>query len=127
MIFMQIEVSCFKKRESEETITAKKINLKESLKKIQCKPKRYHLQNNKLSPDIYFFHSIPCKVPQKLPLWNFLRLTTLRGTETTFFTPERDVKHLHLPTLTPKARVPCLWIENFDLTPAHAYGPNSHV
>ena len=34
---------------------------------------------------------------------------------------------VYLPTLTPQAWVSRLRVENFDLTPAHAYGPISHA
>ena len=38
-----------------------------------------------------------------------------------------DNMKIYLPTLTPQAWVSRLWVENFDLTPAHACGPISHA
>ena len=41
--------------------------------------------------------------------------------------PKRSTSLVYLPTLTPWVWVSRLWIENFDLTLTHAYGPISHT
>ena len=56
----------------------------------------YQFIYNTISSVIFFFFfgSISWKLPQKLPLWTFLRPSTLRDTKTAFLTPKRYHKRL---------------------------------
>lgn len=50
--------------------------------------------NSKQNPlSLVIFFSIPWQSPQKLLLWTFLRLYTLRGIKTTFLTVKMDGEH----------------------------------